>query len=92
MTRGTGLFLRAVLSGECALVRADAQVVPDAHRQTIGEQVGGADDKHGSGGQSPAGDAGDDRERRDETVVRAVHHVSNVVAGDRERPVRFSME
>ena len=85
------LFLGTVLRRERALMRTDAQVIPHAHRQAVGEEIGDADDQPAFADISAAGDAGDYRERRDDAVICAIDRIANVVASDSGGTSRLDM-
>ena len=80
---------RASLALERALASSNAEIVADAHRQPVRQQVRHADDDDRSGRQRPAGDAGHDRKRRKNAVVRPVDEVSHVVLRCLVEPVRL---
>ena len=87
-----GLFFGEVFGRPSALVRTDAQIVPDTHGKPVGKEVGGADDEHGARRERPPCDAGDDGKCGDDAVVGAVDHIADVVPGDLDRTSGFAMK
>jgi hypothetical protein len=59
------------------------------HGQTVCQKIRDAANEHDLRRQPAACDSGDHGERRDETVIRAVHDLAHVVARDLKRPMRL---
>ena len=86
------LLLRELLRLAYPFVRTYPQVVPDAHRQTVGQQVGHSKHEHRDGRQRASRHAGDDGKRRDDAVIGAVHEIANVVLRDSHCGVRLDVQ
>ena len=73
-------------------VRPYSQVISDAHRQTIGQQIGHSKHKDRDGRQCAACHAGHHGKCRDDAVIGAVHKIANVVLRDSHCGVRLDMQ
>ena len=86
------LLLGELLRLAYSFVRPYPQVVSNAHRQTVRQQVGHSKHKHSDRRQCAACHAGHHGKCRDDAVIGAVHEIANVVLRDSYRGARLDVQ
>jgi hypothetical protein len=61
------------------LIRADSEVVPDTHRQSVREQVAHSERERRDARECASRDTGGNCEGCDNAVIRAIHDVARIV-------------